>query len=66
MAKKLSKKKIEQISNQIYNETCMGVQFNIMELGKVTGPAETILANGGTVEEAKAQMIKDREEQRLN
>ena len=49
MAKKLSKKKIEQISNQIYNETCMGVQFNIMELGKVTGPAEAPLAHGVSV-----------------
>lgn len=66
MAKKLTNKKISSIVEELFKKHCTGVQFNIMELGQVTGPAEKVLKEGGSIEEAETCLIIDREALRLN
>ncbi len=65
---KLSKKEkeIEGTTLKLYNKHCSHVQFNVMDLSKLTREAEQILANGGTEEAAAASIIKMREELRQN
>ena len=63
---KRSKNKVEAISAQLFKIHCDCVQFNIMDLSKVTREAEQILASGGSEEDATASIIKMREELRQN
>ena len=65
MAKR-NKKEVAKISDQLYNKHCMGVQFDIFDLDKVTAESESILANGGSIEDAEQAMIRNRDELRLN
>lgn len=55
-AAKLSKKKIEDAAEKIFNRIGKNIQFNIMDLGKISKAAEDVLSAGGTEEAAEAAM----------
>lgn len=58
---KLTKKKIENLVNQLFREECCGYQFNIMDLGNVTKSATLELQNSGDIEKAREAIRNSRE-----
>jgi hypothetical protein len=55
-AKKLTKKRINEIVSDLFRRLANGIQIPILDLGKVSRSAETILLSGGSLEEAEASM----------
>lgn len=61
-AEKAAKAKVEAMFYKLGNN----VQINIMDLGKVARPVETMLINGGTDDDAEALMMVQIAKYRLN
>lgn len=55
---KMTAKKAGKIVNDLYSKNGHGVQVSIMDLGKISGPAEKILMDGGSEEDAE-KAVKD-------
>jgi len=53
---KLSKKAIDQKVNAIFNKLGCGIQFNIMDLGKIDKMIRVVIVAGGSDEEAEGAM----------
>jgi hypothetical protein len=63
---RITKKFIKNTLSQLFYKECTEVQFDIMNLGKVTAQAEIILQSGGSIEEARQAVILGREAYREN
>ena len=53
---KLSKKAIDKQVNAIFNKLGCGIQFNIMDLGKIDKMIRGVIMAGGSEEEAEGAM----------
>ena len=53
---KKAQKIIENQVQAIFNKLGSGIQFNIMDLGKISNSAKNVLVAGGSIEVAEAAM----------
>lgn len=56
--KKLTKKQIEQKTTELYQKYAYGIQFNVMDLGKVLNQIRQALSAGHDGVEATKQAIE--------
>jgi len=65
---KLSKqeKAIAKITEMMFYKLANGIQFNIMDLGKIDKGAKVVLLAGGALEDAEAAMLEAIAQYRVN
>ena len=56
--KKLTKKQIELKTSELFGKHSRGIQFNVLDLGKVLGAIRLSLQSGEDGEEATLRAIK--------
>lgn len=63
---KLNARGIEVVSSFWFRKYATGVQFDIMDVGKVIASAENILIVGGKIQDAENAMLEAIEQYRVN
>ena len=59
-------KAIAKITEAMFYKLANGIQFNIMDLGKIDKAAKAVLAVGGALEDAEAAMLQAISQYRVN